>query len=252
MIGQQQIKKELLVPPMDRTDLVPVIAPGQTFESVNEQIGSIVLRRGFQKQWLIGFAIAFLFLMIFLGAVSYLFLRGVGIWGINIPVGWGFAIINLVWWIGIGHAGTLISAILLLLRQSWRTSINRFAEAMTLFAVSCAALFPILHLGRPQYFFWLMPYPTTMDLWPQFRSPLMWDFFAILTYATVSALFWFVGWSPTSPHLGIERRVAGRKLSSACFLWAGGALPGIGSATMIFTSCWPRWQRRWSSLCTAS
>jgi Ni/Fe-hydrogenase subunit HybB-like protein len=196
MIGQQQIKKELLVPPMDRTDLVPVIAPGQTFESVNEQIGSIVLRRGFQKQWLIGFAIAFLFLMIFLGAVSYLFLRGVGIWGINIPVGWGFAIINLVWWIGIGHAGTLISAILLLLRQSWRTSINRFAEAMTLFAVSCAALFPILHLGRPQYFFWLMPYPTTMDLWPQFRSPLMWDFFAILTYATVSALFWFVGLVP--------------------------------------------------------
>ena len=100
---------------------------------------------------------------------------GVGIWGINIPVAWGFAIANFVWWIGIGHAGTLISAILLLLRQKWRTSINRFAEAMTLFAVVCAGMFPLLHLGRPWFFYWLLPYPNTMGLWPQFRSPLVWD-----------------------------------------------------------------------------
>ncbi len=196
MIHEQPIRKELIRPPMDRADLVPVIEPGQTFESVNEQIGSVVLRRGFQRGWLVGLAIAFLLLMVFLGAVTWLFIRGVGIWGINIPVGWGFAIINLVWWIGIGHAGTLISAILLLLRQQWRTSINRFAEAMTLFAVACAALFPSLHLGRPQYFYWLVPYPNTLDYWPQFRSPLMWDFFAIATYGLVSLLFWFVGLIP--------------------------------------------------------
>jgi molybdopterin-containing oxidoreductase family membrane subunit len=112
------------------------------------------------------------------------------------PVAWGFAIVNFVWWVGIGHAGTLISAILLLLRQEWRTSINRFAEAMTLFAVACAGLYPILHLGRPWVFYWLFPYPDTMRLWPQFRSPLVWDVFAVSTYATVSLLFWFVGLLP--------------------------------------------------------
>ncbi len=121
---------------------------------------------------------------------------GIGIWGINIPVGWGFDIINFVWWIGIGHAGTLISAILLLLRQEWRTSINRFAEAMTLFAVACAGLYPLLHLGRPWLAYWLFPYPNTMGMWPNFRSPLVWDVFAVSTYATVSLLFWFVGLIP--------------------------------------------------------
>jgi Ni/Fe-hydrogenase subunit HybB-like protein len=129
-------------------------------------------------------------------AVTWLLVVGVGIWGINIPIGWGFAIINFVWWIGIGHAGTLISAILLLLRQKWRTSINRFAEAMTLFAVSCAGLFPLLHMGRPWLAYWLFPYPNVMGTWPQFRSPLVWDVFAVSTYATVSLLFWFVGLIP--------------------------------------------------------
>src|SRR5436853_4907746 len=112
------------------------------------------------------------------------------------PVAWGIAIVNFVWWIGIGHAGTLISAILLLMRQEWRTSINRFAEAMTLFAVACAGLFPLAHLGRPWVFYWLFPYPDTMKLWPQWRSPLVWDVFAVSTYATVSFLFWFVGLIP--------------------------------------------------------
>jgi molybdopterin-containing oxidoreductase family membrane subunit len=128
--------------------------------------------------------------------IAHLLFTGIGIWGNNIPVGWGFDIINFVWWIGIGHAGTLISAILLLLRQSWRTSINRFAEAMTLFAVACAGLFPLLHMGRSWFFYWLFPVPNTMQLWPQFRSPLIWDVFAVSTYATVSALFWFVGLIP--------------------------------------------------------
>ena len=121
---------------------------------------------------------------------------GVGIWGINIPVAWGFAIVNFVWWIGIGHAGTLISAILLLMRQKWRQSINRFSEAMTLFAVACAGLFPLLHLGRPWFFYWLFPYPSTMGIQPQFRSPLVWDVFAVSTYFTVSLIFWYVGLIP--------------------------------------------------------
>jgi len=123
-------------------------------------------------------------------------MKGVGVWGINIPNGWGFAIINFVWWIGIGHAGTLISAILLLLNQSWRNAINRFAEAMTLFAVMCAGMFPILHTGRPWLAYWMFPYPNTMSLWPQFRSPLLWDVFAVSTYFTISAVFWFVGLLP--------------------------------------------------------
>src|SRR5581483_10282620 len=174
---------------------LPVIEPGYTFRTVTEKISAIVLR-GTPRTWYVGFAISFLLVMVLLFAVTYLLIAGVGIWGINIPVGWGFAIVNFVWWIGIGHAGTLISAILLLLRQSWRTSINRFAEAMTLFAVANAALFPILHLGRPYFAYWLFPYPNVMGVWPQFRSPLVWDLFAITTYGLVSLLFWYVGLLP--------------------------------------------------------
>jgi molybdopterin-containing oxidoreductase family membrane subunit len=174
----------------------PVIEPGYTFASVTDKISAIVLRRGTPLGWLVGFSLSFLLVMLLLFSTGYLFFRGVGIWGINIPVAWGFAIINFVWWIGIGHAGTLISAILLLLHQQWRTSINRFAEAMTLFAVACAALFPLLHLGRPGFFYWLFPYPNTMGVQPQFRSPLVWDVFAVSTYFTVSLLFWFVGLIP--------------------------------------------------------
>ena len=173
----------------------PVIAPGHTPATVTDKISAVVLGR--TPRWFFpAFGVAFLLVMMFLYAVTMLFARGVGVFGINIPVGWGFDIINFVWWIGIGHAGTLISAILLLLRQQWRTSINRFAEAMTLFAVACAAMFPILHLGRPWLFYWLLPHPNAMALWPNFRSPLIWDVFAVSTYATVSLLFWFVGLVP--------------------------------------------------------
>ena len=174
----------------------PIIGPGHTFGSVTDKISAVVLTRRTPRWWFVGFGLAFSLTMLLFYAVSMLVLRGIGIWGINIPVAWGFDIVNFVWWIGIGHAGTLISAILLLLRQEWRTSINRFAEAMTLFAVACAALFPVLHLGRPWLFYWLFPYPNTMGVWPQFRSPLMWDVFAVSTYATVSLMFWFVGLIP--------------------------------------------------------
>ncbi len=177
-------------------DAPPIIGPGHTFATVTDKISAVVLTRRTPRWWFIGFGLSFSLLMLFMVAVTNLFVRGIGIWGVNIPVGWGFDIINFVWWIGIGHAGTLISAILLLLRQEWRTSINRFAEAMTLFAVACAGMFPILHLGRPWLAYWLLPIPNTMAVWPQFRSPLMWDVFAVSTYATVSLLFWFVGLIP--------------------------------------------------------
>jgi Ni/Fe-hydrogenase subunit HybB-like protein len=177
-------------------DQAPVLERGHTFRSVTEKIGGIVLDKRNRLAWMAGFTICFLLLMMLLFAVCFLFAIGVGIWGVGIPVAWGFAIVNFVWWIGIGHAGTLISAILLLLHQKWRTSINRTAEAMTIFAVMCAGMFPLLHLGRPWLFYWLFPYPNTMWYWPQFRSPLVWDVFAVSTYLTVSLLFWYTGLVP--------------------------------------------------------
>ncbi len=175
----------------------PVIEPGHTFGSVTSKISSIVLTKYQPIAWIITTAIAFMFVNVLLVSVAYLFMKGIGIWGNNVPVGWAFDIINFVWWIGIGHAGTLISAILLLFKQDWRTSINRFAEAMTLFAVMCALMFPLIHTGRPWLAaYWLLPYPNGMDIWPQFRSPLIWDVFAISTYGTVSALFWYTGLIP--------------------------------------------------------
>ena len=177
-------------------DEPPVIGPGQTFDSVTDTITDAVLKRPIGLGWLAGLAIGMGLLGILGAAVTWLLFRGVGIWGIDIPVAWGFAIINFVWWIGIGHAGTLISAILLLFKQTWRNSINRFAEAMTLFAVACAGMFPLLHMGRPWLGYWMFPYPNSMGVWPQFRSPLVWDVFAVSTYATISAVFWFVGLVP--------------------------------------------------------
>ena len=176
---------------------VPVITPGYSYRSLTDKLSAIVLTRNTPKAWFVAMGVGFTLLMGLMLAVTWLLLKGIGIWGNNIPVGWAFDIINFVWWIGIGHAGTLISAILLLFKQDWRTSINRFAEAMTLFAVACAAMFPLLHTGRPWLaIYWLFPYPNTMSLWPNFRSPLIWDVFAVSTYATVSALFWFTGLIP--------------------------------------------------------
>src|SRR6266480_406785 len=186
-------------PPIDSSEirrLTPVLGPGYTFGSVTDKISSIVLTRPTSFGWYMGFLIAFGLTGLMTVAIGWLFTKGTGIWGINIPIGWGFAIVNFVWWIGIGHAGTLISAILFLLNQKWRTSINRFAEAMTLFAVACAGIFPLIHMGRPWFFYWLLPYPNTMGLWPQWRSPLVWDVFAVSTYFTVSLLFWYIGLIP--------------------------------------------------------
>jgi Ni/Fe-hydrogenase subunit HybB-like protein len=173
-----------------------VIAPGYTFATVTDQISAVVMTRHTPLFWIASFVVAFMLLQGLLASAVLLFAKGTGIWGIRTPVMWGFAITNFVWWIGIGHAGTLISAILLLLNQSWRNSINRFAEAMTLFAVACAGLFPLLHMGRPWLFYWLFPYPNSTTVQPNFRSPLVWDVFAVSTYATVSLLFWFVGLIP--------------------------------------------------------
>src|SRR5690242_10227923 len=174
----------------------PVVAAPHTYTTITDKIAGIVLRRGATRGWLLGLAVALALLGMFVVAITVLLYVGIGVWGVDIPVAWGFAITNFVWWIGIGHAGTLISAILLLMRQAWRQSINRFAEAMTIFAVMCAGLFPLLHLGRPQFFYWLLPYPNTMSLWPQFRSPLVWDVFAVSTYFTISLVFWYVGLIP--------------------------------------------------------
>jgi Ni/Fe-hydrogenase subunit HybB-like protein len=175
-----------------------VLAPGHTYESVTDEVTSIPLLPMLQTrwQWWVGLGASLLLLAAFLTAVTYVVNTGVGIWGINIPVAWAFAITNFVWWIGIGHAGTLISAILLLLHQQWRTTINRIAEAMTLWAVMCAGSMPFLHLGRQWLFYWVFPYPNTMTVQPNFRSPLVWDVFAVSTYFTISLVFWYCGMIP--------------------------------------------------------
>src|SRR3979409_1035490 len=149
----------------EELQLAPVIEPGHTYSSVTDKISAIVLTRPTSLGWVAGFALSFSLVMVLTISLAWLIIKGVGIWGINVPIGWGFAIVNFVWWIGIGHAGTLISAILLMFKQTWRNSINRFAEAMTIFAVVCAGIFPLIHTGRPWLFYWLFPYPNTMSLW---------------------------------------------------------------------------------------
>jgi Ni/Fe-hydrogenase subunit HybB-like protein len=211
---------------MSAEHTAPIIEPGHSFATVTDKISALVLGQKTPRGWWVGFGISFALLMVFNVSVTYLLAVGVGIWGINAPVGWGFAIINFVWWVGIGHAGTLISAILLLLRQKWRTSINRFAEAMTIFAVACAGTFPLLHMGRPWLFYWLTPYPNTMATWPQFRSPLVWDVFAVSTYASVSAMFWFVGMVPDLATLRdrAKSRVAQMVYGFFAMGWRGSAV----------------------------
>src|SRR5438874_8706413 len=213
----------------------PLIEPGHTFASISDKIGNVVLSTQTPLTWFIVVSIGFMIMGGLGMAVTWLLIKGTGIWGVNIPIGWGFAIINFVWWIGIGHAGTLISAILLLLNQKWRTSINRFAEAMTLFAVACAGIFPLIHTGRPWMAFYMFPYPSTMGLWPQFRSPLIWDVFAVSTYGTVSLLFWYVG---LMPDLATLRDRAGNRVLKAVY--------------GIFAMGWRGSARHWAVYETAS
>jgi len=215
---QDSVSDSTITPPA-------VIGAGQTFASVTDKISSIALRKRTPLGWFIGAGISFSITLGLFYTIGYLVVTGIGIWGNNIPVGWAFDIINFVWWIGIGHAGTLISAILFLLRQQWRTSINRFAEAMTLFAVACAGLFPLLHTGRPWLAYWMLPYPNTMGVWPQFRSPLIWDVFAVSTYASVSLMFWFVGLIPDLATLRdrAKRRTAKIIYGMLAMGWRGSA-----------------------------
>ncbi|EYF06914.1 NrfD/PsrC family molybdoenzyme membrane anchor subunit [Chondromyces apiculatus] len=173
----------------------PLILGEPSDRELSEQLLSVVWRPR-SRLWLLAFAAASAGTGLFFLCAAITVSTGIGVFGNNIPVAWAFDIINFVWWVGIGHAGTFISAILLLLEQKWRTSINRFAEGMTLFAVIQAAMYPLLHLGRPWFGYWLVPYPSTLDVWPQFRSALPWDAAAIATYFTVSLLFWYVGLIP--------------------------------------------------------
>ena len=180
------------------TEKKPLIRGNPTFSSITRRISEIVeveIKKT-PKAWFIAFGICSSLAMVMNGLIAYLLWEGTGIWGLRIPVGWGWAIVNFVFWVGIGHAGTLISAILFLFRQRWRTSINRFAEAMTIFAVICAGIFPGIHVGRAWVAYWMFPLPNQMNLWPNFRSPLLWDVFAVSTYFTVSLLFWYVGLIP--------------------------------------------------------
>ena len=234
------------------TETAPLLPPGITDDSISERISGFVVKRKLGRGWIAGFALSFTLLMMFNYAIAVLFTYGVGIWGLQMPVAWGFAIVNFVWWVGIGHAGTFISAVLYLCHQEWRTSINRFTESMTLFAVACAGIFPLLHLGRPWLFYYLFPYPNTMALWPQFRSPLIWDMFAVTTYAIVSVVFYFVGLLPDlatlrdrSPHrwqqiiygiLALGWRGSGRQWSRykmAYLIMAGLATPLVVSVHSI-------------------
>lgn len=180
----------------DPTQRAPLVLGANDFTSVTQKICSITERPKPPKAWYVAFAISSSLTGVLVTMVGYLIFTGVGVWGVNIPVGWGFAIVNFVFWVGIGHAGTLISAILFLFRQKWRTSINRFAEAMTIFAVICAGMFPAIHVGRAWVIYWTMPYPNQMQVWPNFRSPLIWDAFAVGTYMLVSLMFWYMGMIP--------------------------------------------------------
>src|SRR6266567_9315926 len=168
----------------------PLVLGNRNFSSVTDAVSNVA-ERPTTLGWKIGFAISLSMLGMLGCSILYLFSTGVGVWGNNQPVSWAFPIVNFVFWVGIGHAGTLISAILFLFRQNWRTAINRFAEAMTIFAVMCAGIFPGVHIGRPWLPYYMFPIPNQMNMWPQFRSPLEWDVFAVSTYATVSILFWY-------------------------------------------------------------
>jgi len=194
-----------------------------TFEKITEAVSRIV--EGKPSKWWYGlFSISVALTVMLVVNLAYLFWEGTGIWGLNNPVGWGWAIVNFVFWVGIGHAGTLISAILFLLRQRWRTSINRFAEAMTIFAVICALLFPAIHVGRVWVLYWVFPLPNQMEMWPNWRSPLLWDTFAVGTYFTCSLLFWYVGLVPDLATLRDRAKSRIRKILYGLFSlgWRGG------------------------------
>lgn len=204
----------------------PLVLGGMNYHDITEKVSSIV-ESGTPRNWYVAIGITGAITGILGLMLVYLVATGIGVWGNNAPVGWAWDITNFVFWIGIGHAGTLISAILFLFRQKWRTSINRAAEAMTLFAVACAGIYPLFHTGRPwRAAYWLFPLPNTdLAMWPNFRSPLIWDVFAVSTYATVSALFWYVGLVPDLATLRDRAKGTIRRLilGVASLGWRGSA-----------------------------
>ncbi len=206
--------------PTRRPDLV---LGDNEFADITEKVCRLAERDGATKAWKIAFAASVTTTLVLFGMIYHLISTGVGVWGNNNPVGWAWPIVNFVFWVGIGHAGTLISAILFLFRQKWRTSINRFAEAMTIFAVVCAGLFPAIHVGRIWFAYWLFPIPNQMLMWPNFRSPLLWDVFAVSTYATVSLLFWYLGMVPDLATLRDRATTKVRRLAYGIFAmgWRG-------------------------------
>jgi Ni/Fe-hydrogenase subunit HybB-like protein len=201
----------------------PLIAGNPTFQSVTSTISRIVEDKT-RLNWYIAITFTGSLALMMFGMIGWLILKGVGVWGVNIPVGWGWAIVNFVFWVGIGHAGTLISAILYLLRQRWRTSINRFAEAMTLFAIICAGIWPAIHVGRTWVLYWVFPVPNQMQIWPNFRSPLLWDAFAVGTYFLCSVMFWYVGMVPDLATLRDRAKTKIRKIVFGILSigWRGG------------------------------
>ena len=194
-MGSAAKKPVYLVETPKELEREPLVANKRAPGWISDQIAAVIEGKT-PRWWWIAFVISFLTAGMCFSMIGYLIVTGVGVWGLNQPVMWGWAIVNFVWWIGIGHAGTLISAILFLLRQKWRTSINRAAEAMTIFAVMCAGIFPAIHVGRIWFVWYPLPIPNANDIWPQFRSPLLWDVFAVSTYFTVSLLFWYMGLIP--------------------------------------------------------
>ena len=196
-------------PPLARD---PVVLPGQTIGSMTDQICAIALRERAYLWWWLAMILSSLLAAMLVAAILWLFYAGIGIWGVDWPVVWGFAIINYVWWIAIASGGTFISALFFLVQVEWRTSLNRIAETMTVFAAACAGVYPILHLGRPWLFYWLFPFPNTITLWPQFRSPLLWDFFAILAYVVSSILFWYLGLIPDLATIRDRATTRGRQI----------------------------------------
>jgi Ni/Fe-hydrogenase subunit HybB-like protein len=210
---------------------ISLVDPDVDYQSVTADIAAVPLR-GPGRGWWAGFAVTLLGVGAFIAAVTWLFYGGVGVWGIQSPVFWGMIIASYVWWISMAHAGTMISALLLMVNRGWRNSLNRFAEAMTVFAVVQAGISPILHLGRPWLFYWLIPYPDTMTVWPQFRSPLEWDMFGVMTYFIVSVLFGYIG---LMPDLASVRDRASSRLAQVfygvlCLGWRNAA------------DHWQRWQ----------
>ena len=194
--------------PPPELERVPLVANNRSLGWISDAVAGVAEGR-VPKWWWPAFVVSVLMMTLCFSMIAYLMSTGVGVWGLGHPVMWGWAIVNFVWWIGIGHAGTLISAILFLLRQRWRTAVNRAAEAMTIFAVMCAGIFPVIHVGRIWLAWWLFPIPNANSIWPQFRSPLMWDVFAVSTYFTVSLLFWYMG---LIPDLAVFRDRAKTKL----------------------------------------